>query len=59
QRDAGPSGQPRNAAGVPPPHRRPPSFVRQCRCGLLAVPAPRRNPRLSGGKIICGEMSPY
>ncbi|MCZ6844588.1 MAG: hypothetical protein O7F69_01695 [Alphaproteobacteria bacterium] len=24
-----------------------------------AVPAPRRNPRLSGGHIIGGEMGPY
>ena len=42
-----------------PPHRRPQSFVHWRRCALLAVPAPQRNPRLSSGQTICGEMGHY
>ncbi len=41
------------------PHRRPPSFVRRRRCGLLVVHAPRRNPRLSDGQNLGGEMGQY
>jgi len=50
---------PRRGRKANTPHRRPPSFVRWRRCGPFVVHAPRRNPRLSDGQNLGGEMGSY